>query len=112
MSGSGVHACVAGSKMLACGDPMMPLRLSQPPTTMTRPSASVAWPEQKMLLVVKGVEVNALVAGSKTEAPRPPLPQPGYMSTLAVSRSTMLTATNPRLTGADHAPRLAGPVGL
>src|SRR3954468_16519350 len=84
ISGIAVHCCVDELNRLAFCRPMMPLAESWPPATSTRPSASVAVPVQKMLLVVLGVETSVLEAGSNTDACGAALSQPGYISTLPV----------------------------
>ena len=100
MFGAADHVSATGSKMLALAAPSDPL--SKPPTTITRPSGSCAWPEQNRFENGLGTSVIAPVAGSHTRSMPVLANAPENISTLPVWSSTELTATMPRSNGALH----------
>src|SRR5215207_545057 len=71
-----------------------------PPTTITRPSASVDWPAQWRSPNVAGASVNVPVAGSQTRALLPV----DQTSTLFVERVTMCLAWMPQSSNGPHSP--------
>src|SRR4051795_1208504 len=107
--GPAVHLLPTGSKIDVASRPIVPVK-PWPPTMTTRPSASVAVPEQKMSrpngLVTA---VSAPVSGSKTLAGLGAI-HPSISRSLPVCSSMLCAATMPQSMSGDHCPMSLGPV--
>src|SRR6476619_5172271 len=77
-----------------CGEP------TWPPTTITRPSARVAWPAQWRSAKVAGASVNVPVVGSQTRALSPV----DQTRTLPVDSWIMCLAWTPQSRSGPHSP--------
>src|SRR4029079_4320197 len=103
MSAPRVHVCVIGSN----SDVMLwPLwgEPTWPPTTITRPSARVAWPAQWRSAKVAGASVNVPVVGSQTRALSPV----DQTRTLPVDSWIMCLAWTPQSRSGPHSPLSEG----
>src|SRR5919108_3581966 len=103
MSAPRDHVLVVGSKIDVTliptwGEP------SWPPTTRTRPSASVTWPAQWVSPNGAGVAVNSPVVGFHTRACEPC----DQTSTLPLCSSTLCLPCTPQSSTGPHCPTWSG----
>src|SRR5690349_1939058 len=103
MSATRVQALVVGLKMLVS---LMPVSsLTKPPITICRPSASIAWPEQKMAENWFDTPVNAWLVGFQRRADVVTLvSHASHITILPVGRRAIWTSTNGQFMIGDHCP--------